>query len=102
VPQLRTISDVTGQTDFSQKRFIQLFSDEVGLTPKLYCRIRRFQQVVRGVEKGQRVDWADVALLSGYFDQAHFIHDFQAFSGLNPSAYLMQRTGHLNHVPILD
>jgi AraC-like DNA-binding protein len=45
------------------------------------------------------VDWANVALSSGYFDQAHFIHDFRAFSGINPSTYLRQRTSR-NHVSV--
>jgi AraC-like DNA-binding protein len=102
VPHTRTIADVSGQTGFSPRRFIQVFNEEVGLTPKLFCRVLRFQKVLRLIKKGQAVDWADVAASCGYFDQAHFIHDFRAFSGLNPSAYLAQHTEHLNHVPILD
>jgi len=38
----------------------------------------------------------------GYFDQAHFIRDFHAFSGINPSTYIAHRTEHLNHVPLVD
>src|SRR5438874_3983626 len=34
------------------------------------------------------INWADVACSCGYFDQSHFVHDFNKFSGLNPSAYL--------------
>jgi hypothetical protein len=34
------------------------------------------------------LDWADIALTCGYFDQPHFLHDFQTFSGINPSSYL--------------
>jgi hypothetical protein len=86
----------------SARRFIEVFTDEVGLTPKLFCRVQRFQETVRRIGMGRRVDWAGMALDCGYFDQAHFIHDFRAFSGLSPSAYAAQRTGHLNHVPILD
>ncbi len=96
----RTVADVTAQIGLSSRHFIQLFSQEVGLTPKLFWRVRRFQAVLRCLEKGQSVAWTDIAARCGYFDQAHFIHDFQAFSGLNPTAYLTQRSEHTNHVPL--
>ena len=98
--RVRTVAEVSGQIGLSRRRFIELFDAQVGLTPKLFCRVRRFQEVVRTVHAGPRVDWARVALACGYFDQAHFIHDFQAFSGLTPSAYLAHRTQHMNHVPL--
>lgn len=96
----RTISDVTEQIGLSPRRFIQIFSEEVGLTPKLFCRVLRFQEALRMIGRVQQVGWANIALTCGYFDQAHFIHDFQAFSGLNPTAYLTQRGEHPNHVPL--
>jgi AraC-like DNA-binding protein len=102
LPHTRTIAEVTGQIGLSAKRFIQVFSGEVGLTPKLFCRVRRFQRVLRRIGTGRPVEWAAVAVDCGYFDQAHFIRDFHAFSGINPSAYLAGRTEHLNHVPLLD
>ncbi|MFL5692257.1 MAG: DUF6597 domain-containing transcriptional factor [Ktedonobacteraceae bacterium] len=100
VSHMQTISAVTERIGLSQRRFIQVFYEEVGLTPKLFCRVRRFQEVLRLMGTGQRVKLAEIALASGYFDQAHFIHDFQAFSGLNPQAYLMHRGEHHNHVPL--
>ena len=48
--------------------------------------MRRFQEVSQRTAAGQPVRWTDLALDVGYFDQAHFIHDFQAFAGLTPSA----------------
>src|SRR5258708_9309890 len=97
-----TVGQVSEQIGLSQRRFIQIFREEVGLTPKLYHRVQRFQQVLQRIHKGHRAAWTDVALDCGYFDQAHFVHDFRAFSGLNPTAYLMHRTPYQNHVPILD
>ncbi|HEU4387810.1 MAG TPA: helix-turn-helix domain-containing protein [Blastocatellia bacterium] len=101
-PHIRTISDVTAEIGLSPRRFIQLFSDEVGLTPKLFCRIRRFQRVLARIGNERPVDWADVALSCGYFDQSHFIHDFRAFSGLSPTTYNANRGQHPNHVPLTD
>jgi AraC-like DNA-binding protein len=95
-----TVSEVSDRTGLSSRRFIEVFRSEVGLTPKLFCRIRRFQRLIHGIGPGARADWVDIALECGYFDQAHFIHDFQAFAGLTPSEYLAKRTRHLNHVPL--
>jgi AraC-like DNA-binding protein len=75
----------------SHKQFIEQFRREVGLTPKLFCRIRRFQEVLGLIHSQKTVNWADVACSCGYFDQAHFVNDFLAFAGLNPSAYLDRR-----------
>jgi AraC-like DNA-binding protein len=99
-PYLRTVAEVTGQIGLSSRRFIDVFRDEVGLTPKVYCRIQRFQRALRRAQGRRTVEWSAVALDCGYFDQAHFIHDFRAFSGINPSAYLERHTPHLNHVPL--
>lgn len=96
----RALSDITAPIGLSQKQFIHRFNQEVGLTPKLFHRVRRFQQVVQGIGTTQEVDWTEVALACGYFDQAHFIHDFRDFSGLTPSAYLAQPRDRLNHVPL--
>jgi AraC-like DNA-binding protein len=96
----RSISEVIVQLGVSPKRFIHLFEEAIGLTPKVFCRRLRFQEVLRLIENGLRISWADLALDCGYFDQAHFIHNFQAFSGLTPQAYLAQRSPYRNHVPL--
>lgn len=98
----RSISAVTTRLGLPPKRFIRLFEEAVGLTPKMFCRLLRFQEVLRHIKQGQSVRWADLALSSGYFDQAHFIHDFQAFAQLTPSTYLSLRGEHHNHVPLPD
>ena len=99
-PGARTVAEVSREIGLSQRRFIELFKAEVGLTPKLFCRVRRFQEVVRIAHARSEIDWARTAVACGYFDQAHFNHDFRAFAGLTPSAYLARRTAHMNHVPV--
>ena len=95
----RRIADVVEETGLSPRRFIGLFSDEVGLTPKSFCRISRFQRTVALLHRVHAVDWAETALACGYCDQSHMIHDFQDFAGLSPGNYLARRTEHMNHVP---
>jgi AraC-like DNA-binding protein len=98
-PGAAAVSRVAEQIGISPRRFAQVFRDQVGLSPKLYCRVRRFRQVLSALSTGGRVDWADVACEAGYFDQAHFIHDFRAFSGISPTAYLSSRP-FASHAPI--
>ena len=98
---VRTVADVSRKIGLSSRRFIQVFTDEVGLTPKLFCRVRRFQEAVQRIGTGQCVNRASVALDCGYFDQAHFIHDFRDFAGVSPSTYLKFRASR-NHVAVHD
>jgi AraC-like DNA-binding protein len=90
------------ETGFSQRHFIELFRREVGIPPKLFCRIRRFQQALELLRKDAAPNWALLAAECGYFDQSHFISDFRAFSGLTPTEYLKQRSEQTlqNHVPL--
>ena len=100
IPHTRSVADVSDQVGFSLRHFIQVFDSEVGLTPKLYCRIQRFQYAIKLAHQSDELDWADLAAAAGYYDQSHMIRDFEEFSGLSPSAYLQQRGPHLNHVPL--
>ena len=95
-----TVATLVERTGLSARRFIATFRDEVGLAPKVFCRLARFRRVIRALRKTEDVDWTDIALDCGYFDQSHFIHDFRSFAGVSPSAYLRQRTPSANHIRI--
>src|SRR5262249_12146793 len=69
------VRDLAWRVGFSQRRFIQLFTAEVGMTPKLYGRVRRFQRARELVRTTTQPDWAAVAVACGYFDQSHLIRD---------------------------
>jgi AraC-like DNA-binding protein len=98
VPHIRSVLDVARETGLSRRRFAQLFREQVGITPKLYCRLHRFQRVLRHIASGAPVDWTDVALAGGYCDQAHLAHEFRDFSGITPGAYVASDRPSLNHV----
>jgi AraC-like DNA-binding protein len=97
------------EVGLSQRRFIDVFNYEVGVKPKLFVRIRRFQRVLQKVHHLPVVDWGQLALEQGYFDQSHLIRDFVAFSGLSPADYLrrlqaLRNVGahpiKVNHLPL--
>jgi AraC-like DNA-binding protein len=99
-PGLHSSAVVAEEVNLSQRRFIDLFRNEVGMTPKLFCRVQRFRDIVETIQPMENVDWVDLALSFGYTDQSHFIHEFREFSGLRPSQYLDLRTEHVGHVKI--
>ena len=82
-----SIRAVAERIGISQRRFVQLFRAEVGLAPKVFSRIRRFQDVLAATETAPEVDWSRVALDCGFYDQAHLVRDFRALAGLTPTAY---------------
>ena len=61
------------------------FRERVGLGPKRFAKVLRFQGVFRRANADERL-WAALALDCGYYDQAHFIRDFKSFTGTSPSA----------------
>lgn len=67
----------------------RLYNKYVGLSPKYYSRIIRFSTIFTQMKEG-KVSWADVIHASGYYDQSHFIRDFKAFTGEDPSGFQFQ------------
>jgi AraC-like DNA-binding protein len=70
----------------SPRQLERRFKLQVGVAPKLFSRIQRFQRVFREMESGG--NWVEAALACGYYDQAHLVRDMRQFSGETPSALL--------------
>ncbi len=95
-----TVASLADHIGLSQTRLVQVFRDAMGMTPKQYARLVRFQRVLTRLDDGGAVDWADTVFACGYFDQPHLIHEFQTFAGLTPGQYLAMRGEYRNHVPL--
>ncbi len=78
----------------SQKHMIDQFKKYVGLTPKYYQRILRFNDLLLTIQAKNNINWSDVAYQCGFSDQSHFIKEFQHFSGFNPSEFINQDLQH--------
>ena len=92
------VRDIQCASGYSPKHFIALFRTAVGLTPKHYYRIQRFNSVLRHLAGAERSNLADVAAALGYSDQAHLTRDFREFAGITPCGYRPQSAhGHLHH-----
>jgi AraC-like DNA-binding protein len=99
-PGATTVAGLTRDMGISPRRLSQLFREQIGVSPKLYCRIQRFQQAVQHMHRGDDIHWAELALTCGYYDQSHFTNDFHAFSGLSPTRYSSTQRQWANHIPI--
>jgi AraC-like DNA-binding protein len=102
--RVEPVQQLANDAGLSARRFLQLFQREVGLSPKRFCRVLRFQRAldrVSACDRRDALDWIGIALANGYADQSHFNRDFRAFTGVTPSEYVAAHSGHRNHLPVL-
>jgi AraC-like DNA-binding protein len=97
-PAVASVRQVARSAGLSERRFSQLFREQVGFPPKVWTRIRRFQRAVNQLHAGTEMRWADLALDCGFYDQSHFANEFRAFSGIDLSTYSARQTRWANHV----
>jgi AraC-like DNA-binding protein len=93
------IGDLSVAAGVSSTHLTQRFKELVGVTPKRLARTHRFAATVFAINPARPVDWADLAGRAGYFDQAHFAHEFRAFTGLTPTLYIEVRRRFLREHP---
>lgn len=65
----------------SSRHLRRLFSENIGLSPKEFSKILRFQTVLRNWKEGGNLEIGE-----GFYDQSHFIRDWKKFTGLTPSS----------------
>jgi AraC-like DNA-binding protein len=98
-----SVAEAADRLGWTTKRLVRLFGAEVGLAPKRFARVRRFQRLLSAAATrlaGTGGDWARLAADCGYHDQAHMIHDFRSFAGQSPSEYTPRSPEERNHVPL--
>jgi AraC-like DNA-binding protein len=101
-PQAR-VGDIAKAARLSQRRLIELFTAAVGLTPKRFGRVRRFQRAT-ALARSAALDWTRVAHECGYYDQAHLIRECRELADVTPSD-LMRASTHVkehHHLAISD
>lgn len=81
------VAQIQRASGYSARHFISLFRASVGLNPKHYYRIRRFNCAVRNLAAADRQSLGDLAAAAGYSDQAHFTREFREFAGVAPTQY---------------
>lgn len=81
------IQDVSTALGVSHKHLSEEFRAIVGIRPKQYARMLRFSLALAELDPSKPVDWNQLAHKAEFYDQAHFINEFKAFTGLTPTEY---------------
>lgn len=99
-PAAARIETVQCAFSCSAESFIRRFEAAVGMTPKRYARVLRFNATLGRIARPGVRDWARIAADGGYFDQSHLIHEFRRLAGMTPASYAPLRPDQPTHVPI--
>lgn len=82
------IDTLASQIGMSTRQLVRRFDQRIGVSPKEFARITKFIGALDRLNSSRNKSLTEVALDSGYYDQAHFIHDFREYSGMTPGDYL--------------
>jgi len=92
------VYDLLKDSHMSRRTFERKFFQKVGLSPKYYARIRRIGYVCNLIAGKKKVNWPEIFYEAEFYDQAHFIKDFEEFTGRTPQQYLRENAELANFV----
>jgi AraC-like DNA-binding protein len=82
------IPAMAGRAGLGLRQFERRFMQQVGVSPKLFARIARFEAALDRMARSPQGSWTEVAHRFGYYDQMHMVHDFSRFTGETPTRTL--------------
>ena len=82
-----TIARLSELTGISRQHLARRFKQQIGVSPKQFCRFVRFHALVNHAYFARHLNWAAIAAEFGYYDQAHLIAEFKEFTGLRPGQF---------------
>ncbi|MGI9288381.1 MAG: helix-turn-helix domain-containing protein [Pseudomonadales bacterium] len=95
-----SVGDVVVESGFSHRHLTRTFKTTVGLSPKTYCRLQRFNCALNHLHSVPNVTLTDISTANGYADQAHMTREFRAIAGVAPGHYKRISPASTRHVPI--
>lgn len=89
----RNVASVAEGLGVSERHLRRVFHEVVGLSPKAFFKLMRFERALKAAKDGRGSNWSDVAVSAGYYDQAHLITDFRSIAGATPREFLAEMRG---------
>lgn len=87
------IHDLEEKTGYTERYINKIFIDEMGFSPKTFCKIIQFQKALETLNSGRPKNMTETSVNLGYYDQSQFIRDFTKFCGTTPLKYLKMKSG---------
>jgi AraC-like DNA-binding protein len=82
------VNAVAVDLGMSERHLRRVFRETVGVSPKAFAKLTRFQRALRAARQDGHASWASIAAAAGYYDQAHLIAEFRAIAGVTPRALI--------------
>ncbi|WP_267739658.1 helix-turn-helix domain-containing protein [Myroides injenensis] len=99
--QGKSLQEIQNDMKISERSLERFMKIHIGLTPKMFSRIIRFQKSLDNLRVGNKISLTEIAYDNEYYDQAHFNKDFKFFVGYTPSAYLKASDEQLLNFPLM-
>jgi AraC-like DNA-binding protein len=87
------VTAVAGELGISERHLRRVFREEIGVSPKVFAKLTRFQRALQSARQDRRANWGSIAQSAGYYDQAHLIAEFRSLTGVTPRALLSELAG---------
>jgi len=88
-PSTVSLDWLASQACLSTRQFYRNFTERMGISPKLYNRIIRFDNAMKINNAQPSKDWLSIAIELGYYDYQHMVRDFKEFTQLTPSEFAL-------------
>ena len=85
----RSVDAVAREVNLSRQHLRRRFLEHVGVGPKTFARVARFQRLLERIRRDAAPSWAATAADLGYFDQSHLIADFRELAGSTPVPFFL-------------
>jgi AraC-like DNA-binding protein len=87
-----SIDEFCGKYGIHKRKLERIFYKYVGIGPKSYNKIARFQKIIKSLTANNYEDLTTLAYTFDYYDQTHFVKDFKAYTGSSPLTFLRDKT----------